>query len=298
MVDPELRPRRVVAALAVAALVVAAAVGCAFALLRAWQLPAAGDTGSAALVSGIPAPRLQTAPQLERQMEQSLGTRVPAARLRDSQGRPLDWQALADDGRPIVLLPAYYRCDMLCGTAAHGALEALADTGLPADRWHLLLFSADPEDTPAEAATLRRVYLDYARFARPAAYGGTAPDLRLLTGPEAETGPLARAVGFSFQRTPDGAFAHPTGLVVLTAGGIVSRLLPGVRYEPRTLRAALVEASAGRVGTFTDRLLLACSRFEPQGHGGAVMAAVRGGVLLAVAILALWLGLLWRRARR
>ena len=298
MDDPELKPRRIAAALLGAALVIALVVAMAFALLRAFELPPGGEDGSAALISRIPEPRLQSAPQLDRQLEfeQRLGGHLPrSSTLRESDGRPFDWQALADDGRPLVLMPAYYTCQTLCGTAAHGALEALADTGLSPSSWHLLLFSVDPQDTPQTAAALREVYMEYARYARPRIFGPAPPDLRLLSGPAAGTADLARGIGFRWEAASG---AHPTGFVVLTPDGTVSRYFLGVRHSPAALRAALVEASRGRVGSLADRLLLACAHLDPLfgARSGAVMAAVRGLALLVLAGLLLWV--VRRRPRR
>ncbi len=297
MDDPELRPRRIAAAFLAAVLAIAIAWSTAYLLLHRWHLPPGGESDSAALISTIPEPRLQSAPQLGRQLEfeQKLGARVPrSATLRDVDGRPVDWQALAAGGEPLVLLPAYYQCDTLCGTAAHGALEALADTGLPPSAWHLLLFSVDPSDTPATAQALRTVYVDYARYARPQAFGAASPDVHLLSGDAASSAALAQAIGFHWQTT---SMAHPTGLVVLTPDGTVSRYFLGVRHDPAALRAALVEASQGHVGTFTDRLLLACAHLDPLlgAHDGAALTAVRGTAVLSLAGLIGWIS--WRRRR-
>jgi protein SCO1/2 len=304
--DPELRPRRILVGALLALLAIALAVGSAFGLLHMWRLPAGDEGGSAALISPIPEPRLQTAPQLDRRdtpnFEQRHGVRMPLGlELLDSRGMPVNWQALARDGKPLVLLPAYYRCDTLCGTVAHGALEALADTGLPPNAWHLLLFSIDPRDTPVEANSLRSVYMQYARFARPAVYAGSMPDIRLLIGRGADTTALARSMGLRWQTetASNGAapsFAHATGLVVLTPDGVVSRYLFGVRFDPPALRAALVEASQGRVGTLADRLLLACSHFDSRlgTYDAVVMAAVRVIALLVLSALAAWI---WQHRR-
>ncbi|HEY2255579.1 MAG TPA: hypothetical protein VGI11_08070, partial [Variovorax sp.] len=179
---------------AVVTLVIALVIACSLALLHRWQLPPGGAGGAAGIVQRIPPPRLQTAPQDERagqtpapEFEQRLGARLPTGlHLVDASGQTVDWQALAASGHPLVLLPAYYRCDTLCGTVAHGALEALADTGLAPDAWHLLLFSIDPADRPADARVLQAVYADYAAWARPAVYARHPPDLRLLTSGAAD----------------------------------------------------------------------------------------------------------------
>jgi protein SCO1/2 len=303
MADPEVRIGRIAVAALAGVLAVAVAAGAAFALLRAWQVPAGGEHDSAQFIESIPPPRLQSAPQQQStdpapEFEQRLGARLPAGlTLIESTGGPVDWRAWAADGRPIVLLPAYYRCETLCGTVAHGALEALADTGLPPSAWRLVLFSIDPTDTPADARRLGAVYARYASWSRPTVYGGSTPELQLLTGTAAQTGVLARSVGFRWldQGSTSGSapppFAHATGLVVLTPEGVVSRYLFGVRFEPSVLRAALVEAGEGRIGTFADRLLLACSHIDPQwgAYDGWVIGLMRVVALAVLAALAFWI---------
>ncbi len=261
------------------------------ALMALWMAAAAAAPAQAA-TPAVPA------------FEQRLGaTLPPGLRLVDAAGAVVDWRALAASGRPIVLLPAYYRCATLCGTVAHGALEALADTGLAPDTWRLLLFSVDPHDTPADARVLQAVYADYARWARPQAYGAHPPDLRLLTGAAADSRALARAVGFDWQAAgapaapgapPD--YAHPTGLVVLTPQGVVSRYLLGVRFDARALRSALVEAADGRIGTPAEHLLLACAHLDPLAgrHSATVLALLRGVGLAALGLLGAWV---WRHRR-
>jgi protein SCO1/2 len=306
---------------AIGAVVVALAVWCAFALLRAWHVPAGGEQNSATLIESLPQPRLQTAPQLKRfdpapEIEQRLGARLPSGlKLIESNGAAVDWKAWRADARPIVLLPAYYRCDTLCGTVAHGVLEALADTGLPSSAWRLALFSIDPTDSPADARALQAVYAKYAVWSRPSAFGFVPPEIHLLTGAADETRAVARTIGFRWidQGSVDGSsatqFAHATGVVVLTADGVVSRYLLGVRFDPMVLRSAIVEASEGRVGTLADRLLLACSHLDPAlgTYDGLVIASMRGVALVVLLSLGWWIwghrsmlriGDEWSRLRR
>jgi protein SCO1/2 len=292
----EIPVRKLLAIALCVAVVLGIAVALSFALLAHWHLAPGGEGGRGALVDTIPQPRLQTAPQFE----QHLGARLPPGlKLVDEAGRRVDWTALAATGRPIVLLPAYYRCNTLCGTVAHGALEALADTGLPPSAWHLLLFSIDPQDKPADARVLRAVYADYAAWARPAVFGAKPPDLRLLTGDAADTAALARSIGFDWRLPPDAGgqavpqYAHPTGMVVLTPQGTVAKYLLGVRFDPAALRGALVDAADGRVGTLADRLLLACAHLDPRAgaHNAQVAWLLRALGLALPGALAFWI---WR----
>ena len=85
-----------------------------------------------------------------------------------------------------------------------------------------------------------------------------------------------------------------------SASGKVSRYFYDVRYSPRDLRLGLIEASANRIGSATDQVLLFCFHYDPiEGkYGVAVMRFVRlGGVLTLLGIGALVVSL-WRRERR
>jgi protein SCO1/2 len=50
-----------------------------------------------------------------------------------------------------------------------------------------------------------------------------------------------------------------------------------VRFDPRDVRLALVDAASGRIGDVSDRLLLLCAHFDPRigRHDAAVMNGLR-----------------------
>ncbi len=66
------------------------------------------------------------------------------------------------------------------------------------------------------------------------------------------------------------------------------------------MRLALVEASANKIGSPVDQILLYCFHYDPNEgkYGPTIMASVRaGGVLTMVALVAL-VGGLWMHDRR
>src|SRR5262249_53685818 len=95
-------------------------------------------------------------------------------------------------------------------------------------------------------------------------------------------------------------FAHPTGIIVVTPDGRLARYLFGIDYGPRDLRLALVEASAGRVGTAVDSLLLYCYHYDPMTgrYGLLVIRALRMAAVGTVLSLTAFIVLLIRRDRR
>ena len=58
----------------------------------------------------------------------------------------------------------------------------------------------------------------------------------------------------------------------------MSRYLPGIDFAPRDLQLAIVEASEGRIGTLSDRILLYCYQYDPaSGRYGLLVIILLGG---------------------
>ena len=109
---------------------------------------------------------------------------------------------------------------------------------------------------------------------------------------------LTEALGFHYRY--DAAvdqFAHPAGALVMTADGRVSRTLSSLALNPKDLRLALVEAGAGRIGTFRDRLALLCYGFDAA-HGVYAPAIARMLKLFAALTIIGVLGLIAVLERR
>ena len=63
--------------------------------------------------------------------------------------------------------------------------------------------------------------------------------------------------------------------MVLTPEGKISRYFYGIEYKPRDFRLGLVEASANKIGTPADQVLLFCFHYDPTtGKYGLVITQV------------------------
>jgi protein SCO1/2 len=224
------------------------------------------------------------------------GARVPAElTFRDETGRPV---RLGDalGGRPVVLTLNYFTCPNLCPLTVQDLASALGDVPFAlGDQYEVLTVSIDPTDTPDLAREKKRQYL------RPYPNPGIEEGWHFLTGDEASIARLTDAVGFRYVYDADQhEYAHPSGLVVLTPDGTISRYLYGLDFPPNDLRLALVEASQGRIAGAVDRLLLLCYHYDPETgrYSSLVLTAVRAGGVATVAGLGLLLGVLWRRDLR
>ncbi len=124
---------------------------------------------------------------------------------------------------------------------------------------------------------------------------------KFLTGHQENIDKLTAAVGFHYVYDPTiKEYNHPSGIIVVTPEGIISRYFPGIQFTDtgadgqelpdatRTLRLSLVEAGEGKTGSFSDRVFLTCYRYNP--HTGkysfSVMWIVRAGGLLTLLLIA------------
>jgi protein SCO1/2 len=198
----------------------------------------------------------------------------------------------------VILTFVYYECPMLCTLTLNGLAKSLDVVDLEIGReLDVIAVSIDPGEGPQQASAAKADAL--LRYGR----AESAPGWHFLTGGEEAIARLTAAAGFSYQYLPeDDEYAHTTGIVIVKADGQISQYYLGIEYPPRDVRLALVEASAGGIGTAVDQLLLYCFRFDPeQGkYTAATMRILRlVGAAFALGLIA-FVSIAWRReqARR
>jgi protein SCO1/2 len=220
-------------------------------------------------------------------IDQRLGEQVPVdLQFVDETGRTTSLAEIArrsGEARPVMLVPAYYGCPMLCTLVLNGTMTTLSTLPFTAgDEFEVVVVSIDPDETPEMAAEAKERYLR--RYDRPEGADG----LHFLTGDEAEIRAVMDAVGFRYAYQPDNdEWAHAAGLMLLTPDGRVARYFYGVEYAPRDVRLGLVEAGEGKLGSAVDEVLLYCFRYDPATgqYSTAVLAILRlAGLVTLVAI--------------
>jgi protein SCO1/2 len=222
-------------------------------------------------------------------IDQRLNQMLPLdAPLRDEAGRAV---LLGDyfGRRPVILALVYYNCPMLCTQVLNGLVGSLNVMSLDAARdFDVVAVSFDARETPAMASAKKDAYLS--RYKRPNAAAGW----HFLTGDAASIERITKAAGFRFRYDKDrDQFAHVSAVMVATPDGRLARYFYGIEYPPRDLRLGLVEASAGRIGTPVDQVLLYCFHYDPASgkYGAVIVNIIRlAGVATLVLIgLSLWL---------
>jgi len=214
----------------------------------------------------------------------------------DEDGERIKLGDIIDGERPTILQIGYFKCPMLCNLVLNEAMDGLSgvdDLSAGTD-FDLVAVSINPNEGHELARVKKEGYL--LEYARPGASRG----FHFLTGSAENTKALADAVGFQYRLQDDGEYAHAAALFVITPDGRISRYLYGVRYEPATLRFALMEGAEGRIGSTLERFILWCHVYDPDSGSYHLLAfrVMQLGGLATVFVMVVGVGLLWLRDRR
>jgi protein SCO1 len=203
--------------------------------------------------------------------------------FRDETGRTVQLHDFFAQ-RPVLLALVYYSCPMLCDELQEGVVGSLRMLSFTPGRDYQVVFvSFDPRDTPATAE--QKKVLAMKQFHRPE----TGDGWHFLTGSPESIDALTKGANFRYTfDKKSGLFAHASGILLLTPDGRISRYFYGVEYPSREIRLGLVDASAGKIGTPIDHILLYCYQYDPSTarYSTSILKVLRlGGVLTIVCMV-------------
>jgi protein SCO1 len=225
-------------------------------------------------------------------IDQQLNQPIPLDTLfRDEQGNLVPLGKFFHT-RPVLLVPMYYQCPMLCSQVLSAMVAGLRPLSIaPGKDFDIVSISFNPADTSADAVKNREFYSHRYSTRR-----GTA-GWHFLTGSDDSIHAVMNALGYHYRYDPvTKTFVHASGIMVLTPDGRIARYLYGVDYEPKDLELGLVEASRGKVGSIADQILLFCYHYDASTgkYTATVLNVLRLGAALTVLILVIILGLFFR----
>jgi protein SCO1/2 len=212
--------------------------------------------------------------------------------FRDETGRDVQLREFFGQ-KPVVLAFVYYTCPMLCDQVQMGVAGTLRMLSFnPGRDYEVVFISFDPHDTPEAAREKKRAAVE--RFHRPETVSGW----HFLTGSEQSIASVTRAANFRFRYDAKSKlFAHASGVLILTPDGRISRYFYGVEYPSRDMRLGLVDASAGKIGSPIDHVLLFCFHYDPSSakYSASILRIIRLGGILTVLFI---VGGIWISRRR
>ncbi|MCW5943199.1 MAG: SCO family protein [Fimbriimonadaceae bacterium] len=194
--------------------------------------------------------------------DQNLDTPLPLdAEFTDENGKRVKLGDYFEDGKPVILLFAFYKCQGVCAMEFQGLLEALngMTTYHAGIDYTFVNVGIHPKETFELARAKKAELLE--SYRRPRADEG----IHTLVGTEENINKVTKAAGFRYyyneaQNTID----HPSGLVVVTPEGRISRYMFGVSYPSKMLRDAMITASANKIGgKEANTGFLVCWQYDP-----------------------------------
>lgn len=227
-------------------------------------------------------PALAFDPFEQAGIDQRPGARVPLElAFVDQTGASVPLAELGG-GKPILLVPVLHDCPNICGVTLSGLAQSVrAQAFRPGKDFAIIAFGIDPREGPEEAraslAELARAFPDFGQAAH------------AVTGGEENIKAVTEALGYRYAWDERiGQYAHVASAAVLTPDGHLARWLYGISPAPTDLHLALTEAGRGRIGDWSDQLLLLCYHYDPETgrYGSLVWTLLRigGGLTLATGL--------------
>ena len=235
-----------------------------------------GNVGKSS--AGLPPALLNVGfePPLNGQIPLDLG-------FRDEAGRDVRLRDYFGQQKPVLLALVYYACPMLCNQVEQGVVGSLKMLSFnPGRDYDVVFVSFDPSESPGMAAQKKESAMSH--FGR----RETAAGWHFLTGSQDSIAALTKAANFRYSfDAKSGIFAHASGIMLLTPDGRISRYFYGVEYPSRDVRLGLVDASAGKIGTPIDHLLLYCFQYDPSTarYSATILRVVRLGGIATILVM-------------
>jgi protein SCO1/2 len=230
-----------------------------------------------------------------------LGDTIPLDTvLIGDDGKETTLGAILASGKPVMLHMGYYKCPMLCTLVLNEAIRSLSKVELSIGKdFDLVSISINPKESNELAHAKKLGYM--AEYGR----AGSDQGSRFLTAPQTAEGAkapaaIAESVGFQYKELPSGEYSHPAMLAMIASDGRIVRYLYGVKFDPTTMRMAIVEAGEGKIGTPLDRFILWCHQYDPASQGYVVFAMrlMKIGGAITVVVITTGLIYMFRRGAR
>lgn len=234
-----------------------------------------------------------------------LGDRLPTGlTFTDSDGNRLALSDIFDGDHPVVLVPVYFGCPVVCPLILERLTNAFRELDYTiGDGFEVLVFSIDPSEGQTESWAAKSRFTEAYKAGADRDAATVAAGWHFVTGDETSINELTRASGWIFNPLSNGEFSHPTAIMIASPDGTLTRYIYGFDFPAKQMKLSLLDASEGRIAaSLGDRLLHYCYRFDPNAgaYSMEAMAVMRvAGVLTVIGLVILIGGLfVWERFRR
>jgi protein SCO1/2 len=199
-------------------------------------------------------------------------------------------------GKPVILVPVYYGCPMLCGLILNGVHDAVKQL-----QWKLgtdytiVTFSFDPKETATLADAKKKRYIKENNGEDDILTGW-----HFLTADSLTIQELTSNIGFSFKWSDvSQEYLHTANIVFVSPKGRITRYLYGAQFDDLDMRNSLYDAADGKLGSVIDKAIMFCYTYDPDSRSYVASAVniMKLGGLITLILIGSLLGILWYRER-
>lgn len=192
--------------------------------------------------------------------------------------------------KPTVLSFVYFNCPGVCNPLQEGIARVAEKVDMELGKdYQILTISFDVTDTPEKAQKKKKNFIDNIVKEK-------ADHWMYLTGDQENIDAITEAVGFRYKETGLD-FAHPSGVILISPDGMITRYLYGLDFLPFDLKMAIIEAQKGMPKPTINKVLQYCFNYDPKGQSYTLsITRVAGTIIMFIAAL-VFIGLIIGRRK-
>jgi protein SCO1 len=213
-------------------------------------------------------------------IDEHLGKQIPLnLKFCNEKGDSVTLAQLID--KATVLSFVYFDCPGLCSPLQHGISDVIDNNNLELGKdYKVITISFNYKDDPKKADKKKKnfatcisknkcIYWTY------------------LTTDSVTINRILASVGFKIKVTGVD-FSHPSGIVIVSPKGVITRYLYGVSFLPLDFKMAIIEAQKGISRPTVSKILSYCFAYDPQGRKYKLeVTKISGTVILFLAFMLL-----------
>lgn len=193
------------------------------------------------------------------------------------------------NNKPTVISVNYFHCPGICGPQIDALTKSLDHLDMQEGKeFNALTISFVTSDTSKDALLFKN---NHTRVINKD-FDATAWHF-LVTDNNQTRDKLLQSLGYEYKKivTKQGFtdYIHPTGLVIISPEGKITRYLEGIHYLPFDLKMALLESAKGTVRPTITRALAFCYSFDPKSSKYVIEYKKIFGVIVSVFLVIIFL---------
>ena len=181
--------------------------------------------------------------------------------------------------KPTVLSFVYFDCPGLCSPLMDGIAEAIRNLDMKiGEEYKLITISFNTTDTPEKAKIKKQNFVQNID-------GEEREHWIYLTGSQENIDAITDALGFRYK--PQGLdFAHPSGIMIISPSGKITRYLYGLTFLPFDLKMAIIESQKEISRPTINKVLELCFSYDPVGRTYTLqITRIIGGFTIFIAVI-------------